>query len=299
MASVVIWGVAMPYRAVDAHIHVIDPKLMHPDTSKTMLGFGGVGVEQYARIIKEPDVLLKLMDEAGVDASVVVSYYAPEVMGFGYNSTEFVADYVRRSRGRLYALGGINPWDDKLVERLEWLFSKLEVVGLKIHPVHQLFKPNAYKSEEGGLKSLEKVYEFLEDNQIPLVVHTGTSVFPRARVKFGDPLFLDDVAVDFPRLRIVMCHGGRPFWTDRAFFLLKRHSNLFLDISGIPLKRLNQYFPRFEEIAQKTIFGSDWPGISHSRIASYISIIKEMGLSQEAVELILSGNAERVYGLSP
>ena len=57
-----------------------------------------------------------------------------------------------------------------------------------------------------------------------------------------------------------MAHGGRPLWMDTAFFLLRRHPNVFLDISGIPPKMLLKYFPRLEEIAHKTLFGTDWPG---------------------------------------
>ena len=73
-------------------------------------------------------------------------------------------------------------------------------------------------------------------------------------------MYVDDVAVDFPRLKILLAHGGRPLWMDTAFFLVRRHRNVFLDISGIPPKTLLKYFPRLEEIAQKTLFGTDWPG---------------------------------------
>ena len=56
-----------------------------------------------------------------------------------------------------------------------------------------------------------------------------------------------------------MAHGGRPLWMNTAFFLIRRHPNVFLDISGIPPKTLLKYFPRLEEIASKTLFGTDWP----------------------------------------
>jgi len=55
-------------------------------------------------------------------------------------------------------------------------------------------------------------------------------------------------------------HGGRPLWMDTAFFLLRRHPNVYLDISGIPPRTLLKYFPRLDEIASKTLFGTDWPG---------------------------------------
>src|SRR2546423_15031145 len=88
----------------------------------------------------------------------------------------------------------------------------------------------------------------------------GASVLPGARSKFGGPICVDDGAVDFPKLKILLAHGGRPLWMDPAFFLLRRHPNVYLDISGIPPKSLLNYFPRMEEIAHKTLFGTDWPG---------------------------------------
>src|SRR5207249_9440618 len=55
-------------------------------------------------------------------------------------------------------------------------------------------------------------------------------------------------------------HGGRPLWMNEAFFLVRRHKNLYMDISGIPPQKLLAYFPRIEEIADKVLWGTDWPG---------------------------------------
>jgi predicted TIM-barrel fold metal-dependent hydrolase len=70
---------------------------------------------------------------------------------------------------------------------------------------------------------------------------------------------LDDVALDFPDLTIIMAHGGRPLWMDEAFFVLRRHPNVYLEVSGIPPLRLLEYFPRLEEIGDRVIWGTDWP----------------------------------------
>jgi predicted TIM-barrel fold metal-dependent hydrolase len=102
---------------------------------------------------------------------------------------------------------------------------------IKIHPPHQLFYPNDYLK---GMKELELLYRAAESNDIPVMFHTGTSIFPGARNKYGDPIHIDDVAVDFPQLKIVLAHGGRPLWMDTAFFLVRRHPSVYLDISSIP-----------------------------------------------------------------
>ena len=69
---------------------------------------------------------------------------------------------------------------------------------IKIHPPHQLFSPNAYK--RGELWQLAEIYRECEERGVPVMFHTGTSIFPKARNVFADPMPIDDVAIDFPRL---------------------------------------------------------------------------------------------------
>ena len=80
-----------------------------------------------------------------------------------------------------------------------------------------------------------------------MTIHTGTSVFPGARSRLGDPMDVDDVAVDFPKLTILLAHGGRPLWMEAAFFLVRRHPNVYLELSGIPPSKLLEYFPRLRK----------------------------------------------------
>jgi predicted TIM-barrel fold metal-dependent hydrolase len=56
-----------------------------------------------------------------------------------------------------------------------------------------------------------------------------------------------------------MAHGGRPLWMDEAFFILRRHHNVYLELSGIPPLKLLDYFPRLTEIADRVVWGTDWP----------------------------------------
>jgi predicted TIM-barrel fold metal-dependent hydrolase len=121
--------------------------------------------------------------------------------------------------------------------------------------------------------------------------HTGTSVFPGARSKFGDPIYVDDVAVDFPKLKILLAHGGRPLWMHTAFFLVRRHPNVFLDISGIPPKTLMN----LEEIAAKTLFGTDWPGPGVPDIKKNLDDFRELPLTGEVKLQILTHTALKVW----
>ena len=179
--------------------------------------------------------------------------------------------------------------------KVEEEFHQLLRMGirmLKIHPPHQFFYANAYRD---GFKELEVIYRLAEANGIPVMVHTGTSVFPGARNKYADPIYLDDVSVDFPRLKIILAHGGRPIWMETAFFLLRLHRNMYFDISGIPPKRLLNYFPRLEEIAHKTLFGTDWPNPGVPEIQANLAAFRDLPLSEQAKDCIVSQNALKLW----
>ena len=214
-------------------------------------------------------------------------------MGFTEKVNEFVSDYCRSFPDRLVPFGSIHPRLTKNPEKdMARLYSKLEIKGIKLHPPHQLFHPNEYLG--GKLESLKVVYGRAEEYGLPVMVHTGTSFFPGARIKYGNPLSLDDVAVDFPNLKIIMSHGGRPIWMKEAFYLLRRHKNIFLDISSIPPKRLLEYFPRLEMIAEKTVFGSDWPGPMIKSIKSNVQDFLRLPLSVKTKRRILRENAIKI-----
>ena len=123
----------------------------------------------------------------------------------------------------------------------------------------------------------------------------GRRFFPGARNKYGDPIYVDDVAVDFPKLKILLAHGGRPLWMDTAFFLIRRHPNVYLDISGIPPKTLLKYFPRLDEIAHKTLFGTDWPGPGVPDVKQNLEEFKALPMSEEMREQILSKTAASLW----
>jgi hypothetical protein len=108
-------------------------------------------------------------------------------------------------------------------------------------------------------------------------------------------MYVDDVAVDFPKLKILLAHGGRPLWMDTAFFLVRRHPNVYLDISGIPPKSLLTYFPRLEEIAHKTLFGTDWPGPGVPEVEKNLKEFRALTLSDTVRDQILSRTALEIW----
>src|SRR5436189_41916 len=145
------------------------------------------------------------------------------------------------------------------------------------------------------LEELRNIYRRCDQRGRPVMIHTGTSLFPGARSKYGNPMELDDVAIDFPDLRIVMAHGGRPLYMEEAFFVLRRHRGMWLDVSGIPPARLLEYFPRLSELADRVLWGTDWPspGVKDMRIN--IDQFLTLPLSDPHKKAILETNALALF----
>ncbi len=275
----------------DCHIHIQPLEMFKPEALRLMKA-KRPEFPQIEEFCRSPRAFLHHMDKAGIDRAVLINYVAPEVIGFTAGVNQFVADYVKEDPRRLIPCGSLHPRHSaNIMADVEHLV-RLGIRLIKIHPPHQLLYPNDYLR---GVKELEIIYRAAEANGIPVMFHTGTSVFPGARNKYGDPMFVDDVAVDFPKLKILLAHGGRPLWMDTAFFLIRRHANVFLDISGIPPKMLLKYFPRLEEIASKTLFGTDWPGPGVPDIRRNLDDFRALPLNAEAQDQILGKTALSIW----
>ena len=276
----------------DIHVHVEPDAEFKPSVRKLM--FDRVpDIERVRRLLADPRSLLDHLDGVGVERACLINYVAPEVMGFTEDANRYVGEFAREDRRRLIPFGSVHPKRTKDPRRdVERLASKWEMGGMKIHPPHQLFAANAYV--DGKLPALRTIYKTAERLRMPVMIHTGTSIFPGARSKYGDPMAIDDVAQDFPDLRILMAHGGRPLWCDTAFYLLRRHANVVLDISSIPPRRLLEWFPRLEEISDKVVFGSDWPGPGIPGIREEIEGLGALPLKAATFERIFRLNAAKL-----
>ncbi len=172
------------------------------------------------------------------------------------------AEWSREYRSLFAQFGTLNPNCDLDVKKeLERQYSKANIAAIKLHPVHHWFKPNSYRKEEGSNRRLHQIYQFAEDNSLPVMIHTGTSLGDMSRNKYGEPILSDDVTKDFPKLKIILTHAGRPFWYAQAFFLARSYDNVYLELAGVPPKRVAESLPRLGEILDKVIYGSDFPNV--------------------------------------
>ncbi len=279
-------------RVIDAHIHIPPYEMMKPAARRTFL----VGKPDRAAIealSADPSALLRHMDADGIERAGLINYVSPDVIGIGDDANAWTAKYASADPSRLIAFGSVNPLTTERVGEAVDRLLAMGIRALKVHPPHQLFAANAYLD---SLPRLAELYERAQAAGVPVTIHTGTSVFPGARSRLGDPMAVDDVAVDFPDLTILLAHGGRPIWMEAAFFLVRRHPNVHLELSGIPPAKLLEWFPRLEEIADKTVWGTDWPSPGVRSMRKNVDHFLTLALADTAKQKILYDNACRIFG---
>jgi len=277
-------------RVIDIHIHIQPLEMFKASAQELMQNR-----RDYDEVIKytaSANEFLKFLDAAEIERAGLINYVSPDVIGFTSEVNDWIANYCSADPKRLLAFGSVHPKyvpdAGAEVERLK----KIGIRGLKVHPSHQLFAPNEYRNGFGPLRAM---YEMAQAVGLPIMIHTGTSIFPGARNVYAQPILADDAGIDFPELVVILAHGGRPLWMEEAFFLVRRHKNMYMDISGIPPQKLMEYFPRIEEIADKVLFGTDWPGPGVPGVRGNIEKFRALPISQAAQQKILYDNAARLF----
>jgi hypothetical protein len=227
-----------------------------------------------------------------VDAALVLTSY--KVVP-GRPSTRAVVDATRHVPG-LHVVAGIS-WANLTGGDLEELRSLLQegaIKGLKLYPGYEPFYPSDEK--------LTPVYALAEEFDVPVMIHTGDTYSPSGKVKYSHPLNIDEVAVDFPRVKFVICHLGNP-WLRDCMEIVYKNDNVYADISGLVL---GDFSDRFEEYMRKqlqemllwgmnpakVLFGTDWP---ISSMESYLKFMDELRLPPKDKRLMLAENASALF----
>jgi len=270
---------------IDFHIHTAYYRSRTPAYMELLQRAWGERLDWMLETYSSPQAFVGLMDEAGIDYAVILAELAPITSGIAAN--EDVAQFCSHSP-RLIPFASIDPnTSENPADELQELVRNQGFKGLKLYPTYQHFYPNETK--------IYPLYAKAQELDIPVLLHIGSSIFTGARLKYGDPLYLDDVAVDFPDLKLLQAHSGRPFWYEKALALARIHENVFMEVSGLPPQNLLTYFPELERIAHKVVYGSDWPGIP--TIKENITTLQGLRIKEEAKQMILGKNAARILNL--
>jgi uncharacterized protein len=168
------------------------------------------------------------------------------------------------------------------------------VRGLKLHPPLQQFFAND--------RVAYPLYEVFAEAKLPVLFHTGHSGIGTGqpggggiRLKYGNPMPIDDVAVDFPDLPIVMAHPSFP-WQDEAISICLHKPGVYIDLSGWSPKYFSPTLVQYANtlLKQKVLFGSDYPWITPDR---WLADFEKIGIKDDVRPLILKDNAARLFGL--
>lgn len=273
---------------VDAHVHAPRLSTVKPAWFEWAEKFSGC--HDWRSVYDDngdpvPAKLDALLAAEGVDRALLFCEYSPRATGI--QPIEDLLPIVAHNPERFRLVANVNPHlHHPLAAEVERQLD-LGAVALKLHPVHGAFSPVD--------KELYPAYQVCADRGVPVIVHSGTSSFPGARASFGNPELLSDVVEDFPRLRFVFAHGGRGWWYDVAAFLALARDNVWLDLAGLPPKKLPEYYARFDftRLAGKFVFGTDWPGVPGAR--RNVGALGNLGLPADVLTGVLSANAAKLF----
>jgi predicted TIM-barrel fold metal-dependent hydrolase len=272
--------------AIDVHVH-----LEHPGDSDTQ------------------DAAKKYFKDTGVprDAAGLADYYRSRRMacviftvdetlsGMPRLSNDQVVEFAQANPDIAIPFASINPnRGAEGVREARRLVDAGVVRGLKLHPPIQEFSPDD--------RVAYPLYEVFAAAKLPVLFHTGHSGIGTGmpggggiRLKFGNPMPIDDVAVDFPDMPIVLAHPSFP-WQDEAISICLHKPQVYIDLSGWSPKYFSPNLIQYANTLLKhnVLFGSDYPLLTPDR---WMADFEKIAIRDEVRPLIMKENARRLFGL--
>ncbi len=278
-------------RAIDVHVHPADERIARiwvGEVEDARHFFRGGWPEEdldaTAERYRKLDVFAVLL---GGDAETTT--------GVPPFPNDELAAACRKHSDVFLAFAGIDPWKGQLaVRELERCVRELGFKGAKFHPGRQLFHPNDRRHYP--------LFETAVALGAPVLFHTGMMAAgagtPGGRgltLDYTRPIYLDQLAADFPRLTIIAAHPSWP-WADEMLAIARHKSNVFLDLSGWSPRYIPPQYVQFANtlLQDQMLFGSDYPFITPER---WLQDFEQAGFRPEVHEKLLLGNAKRALGL--
>jgi predicted TIM-barrel fold metal-dependent hydrolase len=183
---------------------------------------------------------------------------------------ELIADYVREHPDRLEGWASVDPGEPDCVEQLEHCVTTLGLRGLKLGPVYQHFDPQDRRHWPLFSKCAEL--------GLPIIWHQGTTFPSEARLRWGNPLQLEDVAMDFPDLRMIVAHLGHP-WEEDLIALIRKCPNVYADISAVhyrPWRFWQAMISAMEYgVTHKLLLASDFPSATLGNVINGLRMVND------------------------
>ena len=282
--------------AIDFHTHAEEPCTCHRDDGYYEFQ------SDFAKYFKNPagHNMLPTVEETAAYyrerkiAAVIFPVDAERETGFKRYENEEVARICADNNDILIPFASIDPAKGRAGAReARRLVREFGVKGFKFHPTMQGFYPND--------RSAYVLYEAIAEEGAVMLFHTGqTGVGAGShggmnmRLKYSNPMYLDDVAADFPDTPIIAAHPAFP-WLDEQLSVATHKPNVYIDMSGWSPKYFQPIFIQYANsiLKHKMLFGSDWPVITPDR---WISDFEKIGIKDEVRPLIMKENAAKILG---
>ena len=268
---------------LDCHVHLNNYKEINKTEKK------------FLSLEERLNALLESIDNNNVDYSIILSSYK---VNRDRPSTSQIIETVKKYDNKLGVVAGFtidNHTDEDLENYRKWLKDGL-IKGIKLYCGYEHYYPYDER--------YQRVYDMCIEYASPLMIHTGDAYSNTAKIKYSHPLNIDDIAVDNPELKIIMCHLGNPWITDCQEILYKNR-NVYADISGLivgnfTLAAETHYITKIKELLNyvgephRLLYGSDWP---ISSMSSYLSFAQKLDLNQDSRDLLMFKNTKSVFKL--
>lgn len=273
------------------HVHLLDEAALAA-TARNVAGmkkyfgasFEPVSVDALADQYRERDMMAVLVNTTDEAATGDVGL-----------PNDHIAEAVAKHPDVFIGFGVVDPSQGQRAVSELRRCKQLGLTGIgELHPGRQRFFPNDL--------NLYPLWQAASDLAMPLLFHTGmagsgagTPGGAGIKLKYCQPIHLDDVAADFPELTIICAHPSWP-WQSESIAMAQHKGNVYLDLSGWA----PQYFPAElvqrirSQLKHKALFGSDWPALSVER---WLAEFAELDIPDDARERIMLSNAQRVLGL--
>lgn len=285
---------------IDIHTHLWDWRDTPGFIAEYMISRGYFGQHEGESFFHVP-ALLHAMDQAGVDQAVVLPLRSEN---YGWRvSNEYVAQTVAQAPERLIGFAGVSPLADNAQAELCTAIEQLGLRGLKLHPPMQMFDP-------GDVRCFP-VYHTMQQYGLPVLFHTGSGP-TNLSDRYSNPYLVDEVAVHFPNLKIILAHAGR-FWYAETLTMMRRQPNVYVDISanvgkatgyGLLLRLLTD----IKEVVgnlKRVLFASDYPWYQPALMKDLLlqaqqaslALVEPLHITGQDLQDIFDGNARRLLGL--
>lgn len=277
-------------RAIDVHIHPPGPHGESLTSSEE--------AQKYFRTGKPPESVEEMEEYyAKLDIfGVVFTIDNESVSGRPPASNDYIADIAKKYAKQFVSFGSVDPWKGRAALReISRCAEELGMRGLKFMPNTQEFFPNDIR--------FYPIWERAQELGLVVLIHSGTTGVGAGspggggvKLKYSQPIpYIDDVAADFPELRIIMAHPSWP-WQEEQLAILVHKPNVYMDLSGWSPKYFQPSLVQYANtlIQDKVLFGSDYPVITPER---WLRDFESAGFKDDVREKILISNAAGLLGI--